>query len=533
MASRRWFIVIVGFSAILHAVAIYRTLVPAQDGLKFLRVARDFQSKPWADVIRGSDQHPLYPALIAAVEPPLSVVMGSGPETWRIAAQGVSALASLILLFPLYRLARSLFDERIGLIAVLIYVLLPIPAEVGRDTLGNALGLCCMTLSLWLGARAIREAAWLPALGSGLVGGVGFLARPEVILAPVAIGLAWAIHAARGRSIRSLITTPALPALGVGALVCVGAYALVKGEVSEKLAIRYGASIGSQKIMHRATPQLLPEGLDGAKLDFSPKEESDRSTMRGPVKTLVWIGRQWWDELCWGFAVMAIWGLTRQRFILSLRGDRDERDSGTVERLVIGVFVAVYLAVLVRHGTALGYLSSRHLLPLVVVSVVWAAAGTFVCLHRLGGKLTIRPETKRLALITASTFVVGVMVVYQLRTSHQSRWGHWAAGRWLAENAQAGQEVLDTRGWARFVSDNAGGYDYWHVRQALSDQRLSYVVVGHDELEVESPRSRTLGALLAFAATPIQDFPVRIGGRNVGARIYRFQQPASWEGFSP
>jgi hypothetical protein len=138
-----------------------------------------------------------------------------------------------------------------------------------------------------------------------------------------------------------------------------------------------------------------------------------------------------------------------------------------------------------------------------------------------------------LALVTVSTFVVVVMVVYQVRESHQSRWGHWAAGRWLAENARPGQTVLDTRGWARFVSDSAGGYDYWHVRQALSDRRLSYVVVGHDELEADSPRSRTLGALLAYAATPIQDFPVRIGRRDVGARVYRFHQPISWEGFRP
>ena len=216
--------------------------------------------------------------------------------------------------------------------------------------------------------------------------------------------------------------------MAAGALICVGSYALVKGQVSEKLALRIGAAIGPQKILHRSAPQWLPKGLDGAELDFSPKEESERSTMRGPIETLGWIAGQWWDELCWGFAVMAIWGLARQRFILSLRDNRDEPASGAVERLVLGVFVAVYVAALTRHGSKLGYLSSRHLLPLVAVSVVWAAAGTFVCLRGLGIKLSGRPETKRLALIVAATFVIGVMVVYQLRTSHQSRWGHWAAG---------------------------------------------------------------------------------------------------------
>jgi hypothetical protein len=389
-----------------------------------------------------------------------------------------------------------------------------------------------MTLSLWLGVRAIREAGWAPALASGFAGGVGFLARPEAILAPAAVGLAWLVRAAHARSFRVLVAAPALPALAVGASVCVGSYTLVKGEVSEKLALRIGASLGSQKIMHRPTPQWLPEGLDDAKLDLSPKEESDQPTMRRPARILAWIVREWWDELCWGFAVMAVWGLARQRFILNLSRP-GEPDSGAVERLVIGTFAAVYAAALVRHGMTLGYLSGRHLLPLVIVSVAWAAAGTFVCLYRLGGKLTLRPAAKRSALVAASAFVITIMVVYQVRTSHQSRRGHWAAGRWLAENAEPGQEILDTRGWARFVAGFANGYDYWHVRQALGDRKLSYVVVGHDELEADSPRARTLGAILAFAATPIQDFPVRVGGRNVGARIYRFQQPASWKGFKP
>ena len=69
--------------------------------------------------------------------------------------------------------------------------------------------------------------------------------------------------------------------------------------------------------------------------------------------------------------------------------------------------------------------------------------------------------------------------------NHLSRWGHWAAGQWLADNAGPTELVLDTRGWARFVSGHAG-YDYWHVRQALTDSHLSYIIVGLDELEARS-----------------------------------------------
>ena len=106
MSSRRWLVAVAAFAAILHGWGMARTPLPAQDGLKFLRVAREFQGQPWLDVLRSSDQHPLYPALIALVEPPLALVLGPGPLPWRLAAQGVSALASILLLWPLHALTR-------------------------------------------------------------------------------------------------------------------------------------------------------------------------------------------------------------------------------------------------------------------------------------------------------------------------------------------------------------------------------------------------------------------------------------------
>ena len=61
---------------------------------------------------------------------------------------------------------------------------------------------------------------------------------------------------------------------------------------------------------------------------------------------------EWWDELCWGFAVMAVWGLVRERFILGLCRQRDPNDPGRIDRLVLGIFAALYVLVLLRHAVA-------------------------------------------------------------------------------------------------------------------------------------------------------------------------------------
>src|SRR5690349_1710247 len=98
MSGRRRLLAIVLLAATLHALGVARTILPAQDGLKFIRIARQFQAGPATEVIRRSDQHPLYPALIALAEPAIARFAGPGPDTWRIAAQGVAGLASIALL---------------------------------------------------------------------------------------------------------------------------------------------------------------------------------------------------------------------------------------------------------------------------------------------------------------------------------------------------------------------------------------------------------------------------------------------------
>jgi 4-amino-4-deoxy-L-arabinose transferase-like glycosyltransferase len=433
-------------------------------------------------------------------------------------------------------MARALFDERIACLAVAIFALLPVPSEVGHDTLSDSLGLLTILLCLRWGSIALRRESWRFALAAGLAAGIGYLARPEVVLAPLALGVAWLIIVCRKRTFRAALRSAVVPVMGLSVLVMVGAYALVKGQVSEKLALRYAAALGAQPIMARPVPQWLPKGLDDPRWDFSAKEETDRPRIHNGKKALRWIAVEWWDELCWGFAIMAIWGLARSRFILGLcwrsQSAVDDDGDGRTERLVLAVFATVFLAVLVRHGTALGYLSGRHELPLVLISTPWAAAGTFVCLRGLGVKLPWSPRVAWTAGTIGMGVVVAVLVAYQLRPGHSKRWGHWAAGRWLAEHAGPADVVLDTRGWARFIS-GVPGYDYWHVRQALTHAQLSYVVVDHEELQAKSPRAKTLSALLAYAATPVQEFPVFVGERNVGVRIYRFHRPSSWEGMSP
>jgi hypothetical protein len=545
--ARRYLVAIAGLVLTLHLVGIGRTLLPAQDGLKYLRVAKDFHHRPWDEVVRSSDQHPLYAACVALAEPPVALVLGESPTSWRVAAQLVSALAAVVTLFPLFGFARALFGERPALLATLIYTLLPIPAAIGRDTLADSLALLLFMATLRLGEVALRtgrSSAWI---GTGLVGGIGYLVRPEALVAPMAVGLT-AVLPLVGSAVRTIFgrghdrkmvrtadpTVTAirpwlvnLAGLGLSALVILGCYALVKGEVSEKLAIRGAAGMGPSS-PSRPIVASMPRGLDDPRWDFSPKEENgkvdpDFVRLKGSAgKTASRLVLHWGEGLA-GFAVPV--------FFVGLIGART-LDGSRVGRRLVAVYAVLFSALVIRHATALGYLSGRHALTIVLATVPWVGAGTWIWVRGFPHRYGLSPATTRRLSILGLAALITVGVTFQVRAMHPTRWGHWAAGQWLKEHTTPDQAVLDTRGWAAFVRGGRS-YDYWHVRQALTDASLAYVVVGEDELTARSRRAATLRLLLAYAATPAAEFPDREGKHGVAVRVYEFRRPDSWEGMHP
>ncbi|MEO6809096.1 MAG: hypothetical protein ABI353_08275, partial [Isosphaeraceae bacterium] len=308
-------------------------------------------------------------------------------------------------------------------------------------------------------------------------------------------------------------------ALGVTFLFVVGIYAMIKGEVSEKLALRRTASLASRHDAPRNGSHRLPAGLDDPQWDFAPKEEAGHAIHLPPLTTLRRLASDWAEGLGWVFAPLAILGAWRVR-------------ANTGKWLIV-TYMILFTWILVRHASALGYLSGRHALSLVAASLPWAAAGTLSVARRLSVRFA-RDEgvCRRLGVIGVLALIVAGVSVQATKPGHPSRWGHAAAGQWLAARMGPADVVLDTRGWAAFVSDRPS-YDYWHIGQALSDSHLSYVVVGRDELTASSRRAATLRAVLAFAAEPAVSFPERRGGQGADVQVFRYRRPESWEGMRP
>ena len=438
-------------AAVLHAISIARSLLPAQDGLKFIAVARQFQQDPWPDVVRDTDQHPLYPALIAAFEPAVRClpdpVRTPGESPPRLSRHSPRWRCCAALRPDAVALRRPHRVHRGGDLRPLAGARGGRPRHAQRQPRLAASSRFPAVRGRCAPDRPVAARAFLRASPADSVTWHG----PRSSWRRWPCAWSWMIVQLRRGKPRLAVASPVVAAISVSALVLVGGYALVKGQVSEKLALRHGTGHRRQT-MSRAVPQIVPRGLDDPRWDFSPKEETDHVPIRQPLKALrvdrlpvvgrALLGFRDHGDLGAGPPSVHPRPLPRPRAGRSGPGPA-HRARGLCRGLSDRALAPC---------RGLGYLSSRHTLPLVMISVPWAAAGTFVCLRGWAVKLPWSTPHRLDRCVLSMGLVVVTLVVYQLRPGHASRWGHWAAGRWLAEHATAGDVVLDTRGWARFVS---------------------------------------------------------------------------------
>jgi hypothetical protein len=225
-----------------------------------------------------------------------------------------------------------------------------------------------------------------------------------------------------------------------------------------------------------------------------------------------------------GLALIGIWKVRRQPW----------RPCGVLALC----FVLIYVAAAVHVAARSGYLAPRHLLPLVVVALAWAAEGAFRSAEygvrgagygvpsmsseerkqhagwfartTLRWHSALRTPHSALRAQSALTPLVVLLAAAAclprtLAPLHASRLGHRDAARWLALQGEPDGTVLDTRGFTRFFSGRKT-YDFEQGRLALRDPRLAYVVVERRELEYDSQRGRTLRELLSRGAVCVARF---------------------------
>lgn len=425
----RRLIVLLAVAVAVHVWLVSNTVLTARDSIGFARYALALDVRDWKDVLKEEAHPPGYPLLVLGAYK----AMGSGePVTDRVllAAQVASSVTGVLIVLPTFWLGRRLFGPGVGFWSALLLQLLPVFASDTADGLSDGPFLLCTLTAIAVGTWALdRRRRWPGLLLCGLLSGLAYLIRPEGVLVPAALAVTLLLRA---------VDTGFVRAIGGGLAVAVGFVAM---------GGPYMATIGG----FTNKPAFRAEFTAVAGPPFAEALPPDLTGGRRLLTAVGMTGKEWMKAGHYGIAVFTVIGLT-----MTARRVWKEPKFWLPALFALGQLIAV-----VALGYRKGYISERHLLPVVAVGVLFAVGG-LPAWFRLWAKLGPLFAWRWWPAVTcAALAVAGAVPVLNTRL-HDDRLGHKLAGAKLKDAIDAlppeqkdGVVVLDHYQWCQFFSGRA------------------------------------------------------------------------------
>lgn len=499
----------------------------ARDGGVFIAMARAWREDAGAAVARF-DQHPGYPALIAAARALWPTPVDGSPDdrrAWERAAQSVSIAAALAATAALFELARRMS----GLAAaVATGLMLAAPrkwAGIGGDVMSDATAVAAQMLALlcgWMALRPVAPArpdgaapvriAWRAAgwgAATGVASGGAFLVRPEGLLMGAAAGLAWAIQAARRRMPAASFAAASVAACLACAVVA-GPYVAAIGGLTRKKQIE---DIVPVAVLPPAMAPIAQAGDPEASPVVALLRQASEAMGPGAfILAVVWL-------IIAGFERAA----PRLRLTPRLPMHGPCRDAW----LVLGCVALLYAPVLMGLQANLRYLDWRHCLPLALPFAVLGAAGALVGAEALARGAGL--PARALRLILPAAFLAGHLPVALQPMREDKLYFREAATR-IAALARPDDYLLTDVEWTLHYAGIAGetippaawADDAFLLRVTQGAPAATLLAVSARELDHLNPalRARLVGPVFTEAAQVAQD--AAFGEDRIG--IYRIDR---------
>lgn len=562
-------------TCLVQAWTIHRAVVPAQDSIRYLTVAQAIARDGLAAALRTQPEQPLFPMLVWLTHGLLGQAGHAASGDWALSLQLAAAAPLVLSVAPVYLLFFRLHGRRAATLGALLFCVLGGLARLGADGLSDSTHLLLFCLALWTAAEYFappghqrRSAAWL--FSSGISTGLALLARAETVVLPVALLASllafqcyrqwrqpWGAAMRAGGAMMLGLALPLVPYLAAsqaGNLETIAARVLGRQGAIESLPLN---DLSPAAVAPGPEPKWHTPAV--GQLVFGRKDFSASSRFRGYLPAAIKLAKELAQTLHYAIGALALAGLWSSRRRLNKPLDR-------FMQLLCGTLLiaAIYLA---AGG---GYLSTRHVLLLVVLALGWAGAGAvavgdwlatltrsaseadqhvekravaqppsavlrrrsrrrrtsrgrlvhIAILNRKSGQAILSWSVAALALLTCTGDL--------FRPLHASRRAHRDAADWLNAHAHAAAAVLDSRGWTALYTGRKT-YRYEAAQAAFRDPALAYVVVEQAELNANSRRGETLRLLVAQAGEPAARFTPQ-GAEKHGVTVWRWypERFAQW-----
>jgi hypothetical protein len=400
---------------------IATTVLIAKDGVTYIEYAKKLAVEP-AKAMRDVSSAPGYSFLICSTNKLINLFYEeSSLESWIISAQVVSLAGKVIATVALYFVGSLLVGRRMSFWAILILTILPIPAEYGSDALTEWPYIMLLAIGFWLLLLGARFSRWWIFGCVGLITGLGYLIRPECCQL-VIYGTAWLLfNLIRPQNkMYRVKATGALILLLAGFAVIAVPYMKFMGYIFPEQSIgRFvlfervtGYDFGSANLLCEYSAALIPAKITGGFGKFA---------------------NNICEILMYYFVPFLVIGIYH-RF--------RKCNASILEKVFVPALILLNTALLIWLYHKWGFISKRHTLPLVSLTIFYVPIGLQVTGDWIGSRLSIRKPKTGTTKFTSCFFAllaIGITICLPklVRPTRIEKQGYREAAKWLRENTTA------------------------------------------------------------------------------------------------
>ncbi len=418
--------ILLAISAGIGIYLIATTVLIAEDGTRYIAQAQQF-STDTISAVRGEPfrgESSGYPFLIYIAHK-LVVMFGGSTSSygWMYSAQAVSLLCRLGALIALYYIGRLLIGGSQSFWAVLVLIVLPYPAEFGSDILREWPYVLFLAVGFLFLLLAAKQSKWWMFGPAGVAAGLGYMIRPECAQL-IIYGAAWLMIGLLlpNRSMTRPKLVCALVILMAGFIVPVAPYVKTRG-----------------KILPTKVKELLSPSQSQPDESRQYNRNSDTQTQTVSVfsgNTSRAFGKLFIDRISENlmhFFTPALLVGIYYRF-------RKPPLTTRAEKFFIAAFIVVNITMMILLYRNYGYISRRHCLPLVALTIFYVPVGLGVLADWLDwfrrGFFKGQPQANKNSQLFIVLLTVGVVVClhHLLKPIRIEKQGYRDVAKWLNDN---------------------------------------------------------------------------------------------------
>ncbi|HMO37733.1 MAG TPA: glycosyltransferase family 39 protein, partial [Gemmatales bacterium] len=171
---------------LLKLILLLQHPILARDGIHHIRFAYELGERSWNSVLREQTFHPGYSFTLLVASRIFEVISPGAlnPDKWQWCAHLSSSLAGILLILPLYGVARCFYSVRTARLGCCFFLLLPAVVQITTDALTESWYLLFTLGSLWAIIHGVRSqrSSWF--VLAGLLAGIAYLFRVEALIIP-------------------------------------------------------------------------------------------------------------------------------------------------------------------------------------------------------------------------------------------------------------------------------------------------------------------------------------------------------------